>query len=240
MDTLDELLFARTPNALHPLMGVTVLLVEDSRYACEAVRLLCQKSGARLRRAGSIAHAKLHLRTYRPRVVIIDLGLPDGNGESLIRELARAPQRVDVILGFSGDLDGEIRSVSAGADGYLAKPVDSLGGFQHAILSQLPAAERPRGPRPMPEGDISPDRLALTDDLTLAADALRSSDDDRLGYVAQFLGSVASSADDPALFRAVSELAALHTQRKPVKEQVRHLTRMVQERIEGARRTGLH
>ena len=54
-----------------PLAGLTVLVVEDSRVASEAVRLLCLRSGARIRRADSIRAALRHLQTYRPCAVLI-------------------------------------------------------------------------------------------------------------------------------------------------------------------------
>ena len=37
------------PTALRPMLGLTVLVIEDSRYACDAMRLLCLRSGARIR-----------------------------------------------------------------------------------------------------------------------------------------------------------------------------------------------
>ena len=81
-----------------PLTGLTVLVVEDSRIASEAVRLLCLRSGARIRRADSLRAASRHMAAYRPAVVIVDLGLPDGNGAELIAAIASTTPRVPVLL----------------------------------------------------------------------------------------------------------------------------------------------
>ncbi len=100
-DDLSQLL-SNHPSPDRPLAGRTVLLVEDSRFASEAIRLLCLRSGARIRRADCLTAARRHLAVYRPSVVIVDMGLPDGSGAELIEELARATPRVPVILGTSG------------------------------------------------------------------------------------------------------------------------------------------
>ena len=42
------------PTANRPLLGLTVLVIEDSKFACEAMRLLCLRSGERIRRADSL------------------------------------------------------------------------------------------------------------------------------------------------------------------------------------------
>ena len=133
------------PTAARPLLGLTILVIEDSRYACEAMRLLSLRSGARIRRADCIRSARRHLQVYRPSVVVIDLGLPDGDGAELIEELIQTEPRVDVVLGTSGDLAGEEAAVAAGADGFLPKPVTSLAVFQQAILTNLPADRQPAG-----------------------------------------------------------------------------------------------
>ena len=98
--------FHARPTREQPLAGITALLVEDSRCASEAMRLLALKSGARLRRADSLAAAHRHLSVYRPMLVIVDMGLPDGSGAELIGTLARAEPRVPVLLGTSGDPGG--------------------------------------------------------------------------------------------------------------------------------------
>mgnify|MGYP001800969413 CR=1 FL=1 len=82
MDSLDGFMKSQAPTPLRPLLGQTLLAVEDSRLACEALRLVCIRSGARIRRADSLGSARRHLQVYRPTVVLIDMGLPDGSGQS--------------------------------------------------------------------------------------------------------------------------------------------------------------
>ena len=102
-ETLDDFLMTRPPTAERPLLGQTLLVVEDSRFACEALRLICQRSGARIRRADSLASASRHLCTYRPGIVVVDVGLPDGSGLDLIRTLANTDPRIPLIMAMSGD-----------------------------------------------------------------------------------------------------------------------------------------
>ena len=220
------------PTAMRPLLGLTVLVVEDSRFACEALRLLCLRSGARIRRADTLRSARRHLQVYRPSVAIIDVGLPDGNGADLIRELCDAGARPDVILGTSGDLDGEVAVLDAGADGFIAKPLVSLGVFQDTILSHLPADRRPNGPRPVPQDLVEPDPIAYRDDMAHVADVLDESSDMRtLDYVAQFLGGVARSAQDNELMMATAALAAKRARGDSAASEAATVAGLVQERL---------
>ena len=189
-------------QAALPLQGVTVLAVEDSRFACEAMRLLCQRAGARLRRAETLQAARSHLRLYRPDVVVIDLGLPDGRGEALIRDLVLGPQRPTVILGTSGNPAGRASALAAGADGFLDKPLESLAGFCAALGALLPDLPLPLAA----DTSLLPDRLALRDDLARAACVLEDDPDPaRRRYLTGFVAGVARHAHDPALARAALE-----------------------------------
>lgn len=205
-DLPDPALFAQ-PQPLRsslPLQGLTVLAVEDSRYASDALRLMCQRSGARLRRAESLAVAQAHLRCYRPDVVIVDLGLPDGRGEGLIRSLVQAGRMV--VLGTSGDPDGRRAALAAGASGFLDKPVPGLAVFQALILSQLAGGDRRPGPVP---GQVRPDPLALTDDLIQAVAVIEADPEpgpDRRSYLAGFLSGLARQSQDGALDAASAAL----------------------------------
>ncbi|MBK5947768.1 response regulator [Rhodobacter veldkampii DSM 11550] len=191
-----------------PLQGLTVLVVEDSRFASEAMRLLCLRSGARIRRADCLRTARRHLQVYRPGAVIVDLGLPDGSGADLIADLAAARPRLPVILAISGDPAGAAPARAAGADGFLTKPIDSLALFQQAILGCLPANARPYGLHMLPDARVEPDRLALRDDLSHVAGVLaKAPDEAAIDYITRFLAGLARSSGDPALADAAADLA---------------------------------
>jgi CheY-like chemotaxis protein len=220
------------PTAARPLLGLTVLVIEDSRFACEAMRLLCLRSGARIRRADCLRSARRHLQVYRPSVVIVDLGLPDGSGADLITELTAAEPRVDVVLGTSGDLEGETSSIAAGADGFLAKPVTSLASFQHAVLSNLPPERQPAGLRTVKDEEIMPDFIAFQDDMAHIADVLDDHSDERtLDYVAQFIAGVARSASDKSLEQAAEALAQARETGVSVQAAASKLAGIVQQRL---------
>lgn len=232
MDALNDLMLKRAPTARRPLLGLTVLVVEDSRFACEALRLMCLRSGARIRRADSLEHAKRHLAVYRPTVVLIDIGLPDGSGIALIEALATATPRIEVILGISGDPATEKGVIAAGADGFIPKPFEKLANFQNTILSHLPADRQPPSPRELSDETVSPDPIAYQDDLSHVAQVLNNSEDqDVLAYVTQFLGGVARSAQDHDLDVAVRKLAKLHSDGDDPGKEVAALAEMVEARI---------
>lgn len=232
MNKLEDLLTHRQPTAERPLLGLTVLVVEDSRYACEALRLMCLKSGARIRRAGTLEQARKHLRTYRPTVVIVDLGLPDGCGAELIHDLANATPRMEVILASSGDADAHDRALAAGADGFLPKPLANLGAFQEAILAVLPPDRGPRGLRSVSKDTVAPDPMALRDDLTHVADLLNDAPDGpSLDYVTQFVGSIALHTKDPALSDANQALARRRQTGDSIRPGVARLASAVQDHL---------
>jgi DNA-binding NarL/FixJ family response regulator len=192
------------------LFGVTILLIEDSRAASEALRLFATASGARLRRADSLASAHRHLAIYRPNVVIVDLGLPDGNGLELIARLARASVPFDAVVAMSGNEAGswEAAARDAGAAACLEKPLTSLGAFQECILDLLPA----RGVAAAPGTELPAEaeaalREALEADLrralALLEAAVPAGDAETVAYCAQFLGALGDDGADAALAEAV-------------------------------------
>lgn len=197
-----------TPTAQRPLLGLTILAVEDSRYSSEAIRLMCLRSGARIRRADCVRAARRHLAAYRPAIEILDLGLPDGSGEDLLREMAAAREPIPVLLATSGDDGAEERARAAGAQGFLAKPLKSLASFQETLLSFLPPEAQPKGPRLLADQVLTPDPMSLRDDMAHVAELIdpNRGSDIPTEYVAQFIGGIAQAAGDSRLAAAARSL----------------------------------
>ena len=191
----------------------TVLLVEDSRLTAEAVRLICRRAGLRLRRADSLALARQHLRVYRPDIALIDLGLPDGSGLTLIDALTRATPRIGLIVALTGDPVLEQVALRAGADAFWEKPLRLsgplgrlLGMDQNHDRANITSPDTPSkfGAAdywsPRPSQNMGADPLALRDDLLHAQYILaHASAPSRIGYAAQFLTGIARSLNDGAL-----------------------------------------
>lgn len=193
------------------LFAVTILLVEDSRSASEAIRLMAAESGARVRRADSLHAAARHLAIYRPQVALVDLGLPDGCGMALIRHLAAATPRFGGVIALSGADPASWRAeaLAAGAAACMEKPIPSLAAFQDVILSVLPDAEarRPDG-RDLAVAGRASVQTALAEDLrrarSLLVDAGPAGDADTVAYCAQFLGSCGEMFGDAELVAAAA------------------------------------
>jgi DNA-binding response OmpR family regulator len=195
------------------LTGVTIILVEDSRTASEALRLMAVASGARLRRADTLEAARRHLRIYRPNAVIVDIGLPDGDGLALIREISGQVKPCPGIIATSG---GDVREWEdaarfAGAGTVLPKPVSGVAFFQDAVLAVLPDAAERREGLVFDKGERSQvSKEAVAGDLDhgrgLLIRALSAADMGEIAYCGQFFESVAEVTGDDELRHAALRL----------------------------------
>lgn len=231
----NQFLTILKPTAAKPLLGQTILAVEDSRCAGEALRLLALASGARFRRADSLRSARRHLMNFRPTVVIVDLGLPDGSGLTLIEELDASRPRVQALVATSGDVQLDDKARAAGADGFIEKPLASLAVFQTNILALLPRESQPRQPRILPNASMKIDAAALSDDLAHAADLFSSVESDGTAdYLAGFLAGIGRCTGDDQLTFSAEGLRNAMQQDRPFAQKLAGLAGLVQERLASA------
>ena len=111
--------------AAHPAERIHVLLVEDHEPTRSALEKVLARRGCKVAGAASLAEA--HALVERPgekfRLLICDVGLPDGNGCSLMEELRTRGVRGIALTGYGTEKD-IFRSRSAGFAVHLTKPVD--------------------------------------------------------------------------------------------------------------------
>ena len=220
------------------LLGVTITLVEDSLSASEALRLMAVASGARMRRADRLMSAERHLALYRPTVVIVDLGLPDGSGLDLIAGLAEMSDPRPGLIAFSGgDLaEWQEDAMAAGADAVLPKPVGSLDAFQKVVLSVLPDRED-RATSVTTIGSmrsILPPKVRR-DDLAHALQLLDTAAEEDGGeallYASQFIASLAVMIEDNGLQVEAGRLLATAPEVGAADSAVSRLRGLIEERL---------
>ncbi|MGY6550120.1 MAG: response regulator [Roseinatronobacter sp.] len=182
-----------------PMRGGTLLLVEDSRLASEAIRLMFHGAGARLRRAETLAQAGRHLNIYAPDAALIDLGLPDGCGTTLIADMTRRHPRSVLIVAMSGQPERAEEALAAGADLFLAKPIANVTQFRQVFAPVFPALRT----APCPDHAPSPGPAVLRDDLFLALDLLSGARGPGQAYALQFVSTLAGNLRDQPLADAV-------------------------------------
>lgn len=106
--------------------AVRVAVVDDHEIVRRGVRDLIDSTAGLVfaGEADSVAAALRLLPALRPRVAILDVRLPDGDGVALCRELrSRMPELVCLMLTSYSDDDALFEAVMAGASGYLLKQV---------------------------------------------------------------------------------------------------------------------
>lgn len=121
-------------------MTLRVLVVEDDREIRSLMRSSLSVEGFEVQTAASLSEARALLRHAPPDVIILDLGLPDGDGELLVREL-RQHRTVPVIVVSARHQEAQkIALLDAGADDYLTKPFSVA-----ELLARIRVALRHRG-----------------------------------------------------------------------------------------------
>ena len=104
-----------------------VLIVDDEPQILRALRINLQARQYEVHTAGDGAEALHMAASVRPDLLILDLGLPDIDGVSVIHSLRSwSPVPIVVLSGRAGSHD-KIEALDAGADDYVTKPVQHGG-----------------------------------------------------------------------------------------------------------------
>src|SRR5712672_79472 len=106
----------------------SILIVDDNEMNVKLLRWLLEKNGYDVHTAGDAKTARVSVRAVRPDLVLMDIQLPDVDGLQLTREFKADPDLRDIpvvaVTSYAMKGDRE-RSLEAGCDGYITKPIDT-------------------------------------------------------------------------------------------------------------------
>lgn len=99
-----------------------VIVVEDEAQLRRFVRLALETEGCEVHEADGVKRGLIEAGTRKPDLLILDLGLPDGDGIELIRELRTWSEIPIIVLSARTAETEKVAALDAGADDYLTKP----------------------------------------------------------------------------------------------------------------------
>src|ERR1044071_8790373 len=99
-----------------------VLVVDDEPPILRFLRTSLAAAGYRVVTAGDAAAALASVKTEKPDVVVLDLGLPDRSGFEVIAELRKSSPVPIIVLSARAEERAKVEALDLGADDYIAKP----------------------------------------------------------------------------------------------------------------------
>jgi two-component system KDP operon response regulator KdpE len=121
-------------------MSLRVLVVEDDREIRTLVQSALTLEGFEVQTAVTLREAMALLQHSPPELIVLDLGLPDGEGLQLVREVRRQSSVPIVVVSARHQEMQKIELLDAGADDYLTKPFSVA-----ELLARIRVALRHRG-----------------------------------------------------------------------------------------------
>ncbi|AHB71198.1 two-component system response regulator KdpE [Cronobacter malonaticus] len=115
---------------------ISVLIVEDEKEIRRFLRTALESEGLRVYDAETLQRGLIEAATRKPDLVILDLGLPDGDGIDFIRDYRQWSQTPVIVLSARSDEQDKIAALDAGADDFLAKPF-GIGELQARLRVAL-------------------------------------------------------------------------------------------------------
>ena len=140
----------------------TVVVIEDEPHIRRFVRAALEAKGWLVHEADTAKKGLTEAGTRKPDLLVLDLGLPDGNGLDVIRDVRSWSAVPIIVLSARADEADKVAALDAGADDYLTKPF-GVGELLARVRANLrrPRAASPEDADPVFRfGEVEVDRTA--------------------------------------------------------------------------------
>lgn len=117
-------------------IAANVLIIEDEKQIRRFVRAAVEEENCQVTEAQTMEQGLIEAGQSKPDLIILDLGLPDGDGLSLIRDLRNWSDVPVLILSARTQENEKIAALDAGADDYLSKPFN-VGELRARVRAML-------------------------------------------------------------------------------------------------------
>lgn len=110
------------------MSGEPLLIVDDNPTNLKLIRVLLSAEGYEVRTAADAGEALKVLKTFHPRLILMDVQLPNIDGLTLTRQLKGSPETKDITIialtayAMKGD---DAQAYASGCSGYISKPIDT-------------------------------------------------------------------------------------------------------------------
>ena len=178
-------------------MNERILIIDDDTVVQQVARASLERDGYLVHCSGDGAEGLALSAARTPALIVLDLGLPDVPGETVLQEVRRRSEVPIIVLSAKGRMEERVKGLGLGADDYLPKPFSPL-----ELVARVKALLRRAG------GRVTARDLLSFDDGRLEIDTVRHevrvdgepcdltrSEYDLLLVLAQYPGRVYSRAE---------------------------------------------
>ncbi len=146
--------------------SLPILIVEDERALALAISATVQKCGGTPRAVGSLAQARAYLAENAVQGIVLDIGLPDGNGLALLETMPESKRPPVILVTAHGQIENAIAARKLGVRDFFDKPIN-FEGFAAALRALLD--------QPLRSGQaVAQEKAAITPTYIGAAPSMRS------------------------------------------------------------------
>lgn len=137
--------------------GAALLVIEDDPDLLATLTALLRGHGHRVEQATDVASALARWEAGRPDLILLDLGLPDGDGTAVIRRVRREAATPILVLSARDQEPDKVAALEGGADDYVTKPFGTA-----ELMARIGVLlRRAAGPAGAGDGSLRAGRLVM-------------------------------------------------------------------------------